>query len=92
MLSISLLTVVFISLSNVYSQAYMSINKNWLMFGFRFFRDISILILTFYFINTMLLTGAYGLVLSTFIVNLFFLLLMAITFHFYIQPYKFQVK
>lgn len=91
-LSISLLTVVFISLSNVYSQAYMSINKNWLMFGFRFFRDISILILTFYFINTMLLTGAYGLVLSTFIVNLFFLLLMAITFHFYIQPYKFQVK
>ena len=46
-LPISVFTTIFLSLSNVYAQAFMSINKNWQMFGIRVLRDIIILLLTF---------------------------------------------
>ena len=80
-LTISLLTVVFVSLSNVYAQAYMSLDKNWLMFSIRFFRDFGIICLTFLFINNNYFSGAMALVTSTLILQVLFLIIMFFTYH-----------
>lgn len=80
-LTISLLTVVFVSLSNVYAQAYMSLDKNWLMFSIRFFRDFGIICLTFLFINKNYFSGAMALVTSTLILQVLFLIIMFFTYH-----------
>jgi O-antigen/teichoic acid export membrane protein len=47
-LNISVFTTIFVSMSNVYAQAYMSASKNWLMLFFRFLRDSLVLILGYY--------------------------------------------
>ncbi|MCM4155370.1 hypothetical protein DHD80_05060 [Gramella sp. AN32] len=80
-LSISLFTVIFVSLSNVYAQAYLSKSKNWLMFGFRFFRDLSILLITIFLIRNTILVGAKALVLSSLINQIVFLFLISIIYH-----------
>lgn len=80
-LTISLFTVVFVGLSNVYAQAYLSKNKNWLMFGFRFFRDFSILFLTFILIRNNIFEGAKALVFSSLINQIVFLILISTIYH-----------
>lgn len=42
---LSVVSTIFISLSNVYAQAYMSKNLNWIMFAFRAIRDIGTIVL-----------------------------------------------
>lgn len=77
-LNIVVFTTVFSSLSNVYSQAYMSKNKNWLMLLFRIIRDGTILILAYFLIiNNNGIDGASDLALSNLFANLLFLVLMA---------------
>ncbi len=70
---------IFMSLSNVYSQAYMSKDKNWLMFCFRLLRDGGI-IGVFILLNRSGNQVSYNLGLSILIMNLFFFLIMMITY------------
>lgn len=47
LINIASISTIFASMSNVYAQAYMSKNKNWLMFTLRFLRDSSTLLSSF---------------------------------------------
>lgn len=77
-LNISVFTTIFISLSNVYAQAYMSEDKNWLMLFFRLIRDLLILVIAYYFIRqNQGVQGALSLAKSVLWSNIFFLILMA---------------
>lgn len=76
-LNISVFTAIFVSMSNVYAQAYMSEGKNWLMLCFRFFRDSLVIAIGYYLL--ILNNGVNGAILlaqSTLIVSIFFFLLM----------------
>ncbi|MBA6314708.1 oligosaccharide flippase family protein [Cellulophaga baltica] len=85
-LNITVFTTIFASLSNVYSQAYLSKDKNWLMLGFRVLRDSSILLMTYLLlINSKGSLGALSLAYSTLIMNIAFLILMGII-------YKYKIK
>ena len=76
-INIAMFTTVFISLSNVYSQAYMSENRNWLMLFFRIIRDLSILFVAYYLIvDQDGIEGALSLAKSTLWANIIFLMLM----------------
>lgn len=82
-LNVVLSSTVFISLNSVYSQAYMSKGKNWIMFIFRLLRDLSILILSLFFIFKYTnLGGALSVAWATLLANLIFLLVMAFYYHY----------
>lgn len=88
-LLLALLTTIFISVSNIYTQAYMSKGKNWLMFFFRLIRDFGIVVLTYALIKGELsFQGAYSLVLSTLIMNIIFAAIMISIYHFYLTKSK----
>jgi O-antigen/teichoic acid export membrane protein len=76
LLAISLFTTIFISISNVYTQAFMSIDKNWYMFGLRFIRDILILIGTYILLIKKIFPGALALVVSNLIIQICFLVII----------------
>jgi O-antigen/teichoic acid export membrane protein len=78
LISLAVMTSVLISLSNVYTQAYMSKGLNWQMLGFRFFRDGGILILTYMLLKYQVeqFSGAYAPILSALIINALFLIFM----------------
>jgi len=77
-INVTVFTTIFISMSNVYAQAYMSKNQNWLMLALRLVRDCSIFIIVY-----ILLTrnngeqGALSLAYSALFSNILFLILMA---------------
>jgi len=77
-LNISVFTTIFSSMSNVYAQAYMSENKNWLMLFFRIIRDGSIFGIA-YFLLTQNggIDGALSLAKSSLWANILFLILIA---------------
>lgn len=76
-LSVAMFSTIFISISNVYTQAYMSIGRNWLMFSLRLFRDLGILGCTYFLIKSSYeFKGAMALVWSTLILNIIFMILM----------------
>ena len=80
-LNISVITTIFISMSNVYAQAYMTVNKNWLMLIFRIIRDSSILLFAYYLLvlnNGE--NGALSIAQSTLIGNILFLILMGVVY------------
>jgi O-antigen/teichoic acid export membrane protein len=78
-LFVALLGTIFISVNSVYSQAYMSIEKNWMMFFLRLLRDGLILLLTVLFILNFadFFSGALALVWATLIANAVFMVLMS---------------
>lgn len=77
-LNISVFTTIFVCLSNVYVQAYMSKGKNWLMLWLRFFRDSGIILLTFWLItNGYKENGAQMLAWSSLIMSGMFLAVIA---------------
>lgn len=79
--NISVFTTIFVSMSNVYAQAYMSENKNWLMLIFRILRDSSILIIAYYFIKENGgVNGALSLAKSALFSNIVFLALMSMVY------------
>ncbi|RMZ59306.1 hypothetical protein D1632_06585 [Chryseobacterium nematophagum] len=81
-LYIALFSTIFISLNSVYSQAYMSVGKNWIMFVFRLFRDMTIIGLGIYLmVNDKFLGGAMSMAWATLIANLLFLAFMAVYYH-----------
>lgn len=88
-LNVSVFTTIFISISNVYAQAYMSKNKNWTMLVFRIVRDLSILLMSYYFItNNNGKNGALYLAKSAFLSNVLFFFLMALYYEFFVKNKK----
>ncbi len=77
-INITVFTTIFISMSNVYAQAYMSKNKNWLMLFFRIIRDGSIFIIVYILLSRNNgEEGALSLAYSALFSNILFLALMA---------------
>jgi Na+-driven multidrug efflux pump len=85
-ISIAVFTVVFTSLSNVYTQAYLSKGKNWIMLFLRLIRDLGIFITAyFYLANNFNSKGALILVWSSLIWNVIFFILIAATYEFFLK-------
>lgn len=78
LISVAVFGTVFISISNVYAQAYTSISKNWLMLAFRLFRDVGYLILSFILLTSNVFEGAMNLIVSKILIYTSFLVIMAI--------------
>ncbi|RSC93570.1 oligosaccharide flippase family protein [Tenacibaculum singaporense] len=72
LIRIALISTVFISISNIFVQIYMSKGNNWLMFGLRCFKDIAIIIVFLLLINH-IDSGAKSMVYSVVFVNIVFL-------------------
>lgn len=82
-LKLATFSTVFLSLSNVYAQAYLSKGRNWLMLGFRTLRDLGTLGIAFYYLNEFNgVNGAYYLTLSALLMSVVFLVTMAVFYHF----------
>lgn len=78
LITIALFTTIFISISNVYTQVYMSKGLNWVMFLIRLFRDFGILILAYILIRINF--ASFGppllLIYSSLLINILFLILI----------------
>ncbi|WP_150452383.1 oligosaccharide flippase family protein [Arenibacter lacus] len=80
-LNICVFTTIFTSMSNVYAQAYMSENKNWLMLLFRIIRDGSIFLIAYLLLKEYNgLNGALSLAKSALWANILFLILMGLVY------------
>lgn len=78
-LSIAIFMTIFMSMSNVYIQAYMSKSKNWLLLLFSLPKDLGIIFLTFILIKkNEVVEGANVLVYSTLIMNIVFFVIVAL--------------
>jgi len=85
-INISVFTTIFSSMSNVYAQAYMSENKNWLMLFFRIIRDGTIFLIAYLLLKENNgVNGALSLAKSALYANIIFLILMA-------GVYEFKIK
>lgn len=88
-LNITVFTTIFVSLSNVYVQAYLTKNKNWLMFFIRLSRDIGIVVLTVILINSKFaIGGALSLSVSMLIMSFLFLIIISLYYRYYLSPKK----
>jgi O-antigen/teichoic acid export membrane protein len=77
-LRVSVFATIFISLSNVYAQAYLSKGKSWLMFGIRAVRDVGKIILGYYLlVHIQTISGAVSLAYTQLTISIVFLVLMA---------------
>ena len=77
LISIAVLITIFLSISNIYSQAYMSLGLNWTMFVIRLFRDGGQILLFIIIINIHSLEGAKTMILCQLILSFFTLLFMS---------------
>ncbi len=75
LIRISIFTTIFVSISNVYAQAYMSKNLNWTMLSFRIIRDIGTIILFVILINQNIM-GARSMIISNLILGVVFMFIM----------------
>ena len=81
LINIAVFATIFMSLSNVYAQAYMSKGKNWLMFFLRLLRDFGISITTFILLTKYTnIPGSYSLVYSVLFFNAFFTVCMVVLY------------
>lgn len=80
LISIAVFATVFISISNVYAQAYMSKGYNWMMFGIRVIRDGGTLLLFLSFVFLGVISGAKAMILSLLLSNILFLILIALLY------------
>jgi O-antigen/teichoic acid export membrane protein len=72
-LSIAVFSTIFNSMTNVYTQAYISLGRNWLMLWIRLFRDSALIGLAWYFlIANKGVNGALFLTISILIVHAFY--------------------
>jgi len=81
LISMAVFSTVFLSVGNVYTQAFTSIGKNWLMLFFRFFRDISGLLLFVVLITYFHINGASAMLIGTLSSGVLFVIYTVITFH-----------
>lgn len=69
-LTISVFTTIFSSITNVYAQEFMSKNLNWIVFFIKLIRDISILVIAYFLIINNPDKGASYLVFSSLLMSL----------------------
>ncbi len=82
-LRVMVFSTIFISLSNVYSQAYLSIGKSWIMFKIRLIRDLGKILLGYFLLVYFYkYNGAIAIAYSQLIVSFIFLLLMSTFYKF----------
>ncbi|MBS4034983.1 MAG: oligosaccharide flippase family protein [Ignavibacterium sp.] len=82
-INIAVFTTIFTSLSNVYTQAYLSKGMNWIMFTFRVFRDAGIVLITFLLLkNSDGQLGAIAATYSSLFMNIIFLIIIALFYNF----------
>lgn len=74
LITTAVFSTVFVSVSNVYSQAYTAQGKNWMMFSLRLFRDTTIILLFLIFVKNKIYDGAFALIISNVIISIFFLI------------------
>ncbi len=91
-LSISLFTVIVISISNVYTQAYLSLNKNWLMLLLRTVRDFLIIVGTYFISTQNICYGVKALVIMSFLAQTLFLIVTSLLYHKYFARTKKEVS
>lgn len=84
LISLACLITIFNSVSNVFTQAYISKGKNWLMFIMRFIRDFGALLLSFVLLTHNIFPGAKSLIISNLIFSIIFLIIMWTTYNFVI--------
>ncbi|MDD4515975.1 oligosaccharide flippase family protein [Massilibacteroides sp.] len=89
LISLSVFSTVFSSISNVYAQAYMSKGLNWVMLLFRTIRDVSAIVLFIVFMLYFNFDGAESMVISHLIFSIVFLI---ITVLFYNKKNKRNVR
>ncbi len=89
LVSIAVFTTVFLSLTNVYAQAFMSKGLNWSMFFIRLFRDIFIILTFFLFIKYWSINSATAMVFSSLILSVITLVIIVFV---YIKKNKKKVR
>jgi len=78
---VAVLTTIFLSVSNVYSQAFMSKGMNWSMFFIRCFRDLGKLALFIAFVYHTTFSGAASMIYSSLLFSLVTLIIMIIMYN-----------
>ncbi|MCG1037475.1 oligosaccharide flippase family protein [Polaribacter sargassicola] len=82
-LPVLVLSSVFLSMSNVYTQAYLSSSRNWEMLFLRIFRDLGILIVCYMMVsnNFKNLPSSVLVALGIVVLNFLFFIIMALNYH-----------
>jgi O-antigen/teichoic acid export membrane protein len=80
LISLAVIITVFGSMSDIYSQAYMSKGLTWLMFYIRICRDGAIIALFLILINKNSSNAAKALIISTMVMNVIFLFIMILLY------------
>jgi len=82
-LPVLVLSAVFSSMSNVYTQAYLSASRNWEMLILRIFRDLGILLLCYSMVenNFRNLSPSVLIALGVVVLNCLFFVIMAFNYH-----------
>jgi len=80
----AIFTTVFVSVSNVYAQAYMSKNLNWTMLAFRIVRDLGTILFFIYLVNIDFL-GAESMIYSKLVLSAIFMVIMMFFYKVYIR-------
>lgn len=80
LISLSVFTTIFTSVSNVYAQAFTSLNRNWLMLLLRTIRDILTIISFIILTKYKILSGVLALITSGLIFSMMFLLISFIVY------------
>ncbi len=75
-----LVSTVFMSMSNVYNQYFMSVDRNWMMFWMRILRDFGILLIGYILILTKLVSASTALSIAYLFANICYFLGLSILF------------
>lgn len=81
--NIAIFTTIISSMTNIYTQQFMSLNKNWFLFFSKLFRDILIVVVS-YFLIIKYGKAAFILTLNTLIFNSVYLFILFVKYHYFI--------
>lgn len=91
LISIAVITTVFMSVSNVYAQAYMSKDKNWTMLFIRIGRATLATLITYLLLAyTTKFNGAKAIIISTLAIYITSTITMVLIYHFKIDKFNFK--
>ncbi|WP_312089667.1 oligosaccharide flippase family protein [Chryseobacterium sp.] len=81
LISLAVFITVPLSVSNIYAQAFMSLNKNWMMLILRIFRDFSILAVFLILFATLDVIPSYAMLQSSLWCNCIFVLFLMVFYY-----------
>lgn len=82
LISVAVFITVFSSVTNVYTQAYISLGRNWLMFYLKGSRDALILIVCLVFINFFDFSGAKSIIYSSLLCSVLYMFVVILVYRF----------